>query len=80
MKFADCKERLFCELCGQPAERHEIVTRGSGGPREPWNQLTLCRDHHDAFHRIGRTSFAAAYPQFAERIESACERMGRVMR
>jgi hypothetical protein len=56
------------------------VTRGSGGPREPWNQLTLCRDHHDAFHRIGRTSFARRFPQFAARIEAACARMGRVMR
>lgn len=74
-----------CEVCGAcSAQRHEIVSRGSGGPREDWNTIWLCPDHHtlgpDAYHRIGRTTFAARFPQFAERIVLACARMGRVLR
>jgi hypothetical protein len=74
----------FCELCGRPGECHHIITRGSGGDDDPSNIMILCPDHHTlgptAFHRIGRSSFAAAYPQFADKIAAACERAGRVMR
>lgn len=81
MKFHDFDEWHSCELCGQQASPHEIVTRGSGGKREPINVIWLCPDHHtmgpDAFHRIGRESFMARFPQFRERIEAACEKYGR---
>jgi hypothetical protein len=84
VKFPDCDEVNRCEICNQPASPHEIVTRGSGGKRVPWNVIYLCDDHHTlgatAFHRLGRTSFAAAYPQFAGKIEAACARAGRVLR
>jgi hypothetical protein len=72
----------YCAICGRPAHPHEIVTRGSGGPREPWNVIDLCDDHHtlgaDSFHRLGRYSFAKRWPQFSDKIKAACERMGRV--
>ena len=55
------------------------MTRGAHGPRDPWNVIYLCDDHHtlgpDAFHRIGRSTFAARFPQFEEKIRAACERM-----
>ena len=67
-----------CELCGAPADPHEWVTRGAHGPREGWNQASLCRFHHGQYHSMGRVSFAMAYPQFMERIKAACERCGKV--
>lgn len=82
-KFHDLDEWHGCEVidCNQTASPHEIVTRGSGGKREPDNVIWLCDDHHtmgpDAFHRIGRESFMARFPQFRERIESACAYYGR---
>lgn len=80
-KYHDCDEWHSCEICDQRADPHEIVTRGSGGKREPDNVIYLCPDHHtmgpDAFHRIGRESFMERFPQFRERIEKACEKYGR---
>jgi hypothetical protein len=83
VKFNDIDEWHGCEVygCNQRASQHEIVTRGSGGKREPINVIWLCDDHHvlgpDAFHRIGRESFMARFPQFRERIEAACAHYGR---
>jgi hypothetical protein len=35
VKFTDCDEPKHCEICGARADPHEIISRGSGGPREP---------------------------------------------
>jgi hypothetical protein len=78
MKFDDCRKVYACEICGAPAEAHEIITRKTGGPCEEWNQIRFCRVHHRLIHSLGRYSFALAYPQFRDKIEAACERMGRV--
>lgn len=69
---------LVCEICGAPADTHEWVTRGAGGPCEDWNQGRLCRFHHGQYHNMGRVSFAIKYPQFMERIKTACEQCGKV--
>jgi len=71
------REPRFCEICGRDAETHHWVSRGSGGPREPWNEVPLCRVHHCYAHSLGRVSFAYRYPQFEARIRDACERCGR---
>jgi hypothetical protein len=86
MKYHDIDDRHFCQVygCAERAEKHHIISRGSGGPDDEWNILWLCAFHHrmrpDSFHRLGRSSFAAAYPQFADKIAAACERAGRVMK
>lgn len=81
MRFDDCREVHTCEICHRPAQRHHIITRGSGGKDDEVNIMYLCPDHHtmgpDAFHRIGRESFMARFPQFRERIEAACAAYGR---
>lgn len=78
-------ELHHCEICGAPwAQRHEIISRKTGGPREAWNTLWLCADHHTlgpySFHKLGRYSFAIMWPQFFDKIKSACERMGRTFK
>jgi hypothetical protein len=78
MKYPDCQVVRYCEHCGKPAEAHEIISRGSGGPREPWNTIYLCRVHHRMFHDMGRYSFSLRFPMFYEKIKVACERAGRV--
>lgn len=77
--------KLNCVICGKPhAQCHEIVTRGAGGPREEWNTLLLCADHHTmgpyAFHRIGRYTFAMLYPWVYDKIKEACRRAGKTFR
>jgi hypothetical protein len=79
MKFDDCYAIHYCEQCGSIAEAHEIISRGSGGPREPWNTIYLCRVHHRLYHDLGRYTFALRFPMFYERIEAACRRAGRVL-
>lgn len=34
--------------CGSPnsLETHHIIPRGTQGPDEPWNLITLCEHHH----------------------------------
>jgi len=81
VKFEDCNEIHRCEICNERADPHEIITRATGGPREPWNVIYLCPVHHTmgpfAFHRLGRVGFAIKFPQFRDKIIAACERMGR---
>jgi len=67
-----------CEVCQAPStDLHHIITRKTGGPDEYWNYLALCKIDHQVFHMMGRYSFTVRYPQFREKIQSACERMGR---
>jgi 5-methylcytosine-specific restriction endonuclease McrA len=68
-----------CEICGaSPVDGHHIISRATGGVEEEWNYLALCRVDHAVFHMMGRYSFAQRYPQFEEKIKTACENMGRV--
>lgn len=77
MKGDDCNPVKRCELCGDRADPHEIVTRGSGGKREPWNVIYLCLAHHREFHDRGRSTWARLHPEYLNKIKAACERMGR---
>lgn len=42
----------YCQLCSKSGllDNHHIFAKGSGGPDEKWNLITLCRDCHNAFH------------------------------
>lgn len=83
MKYHDIDDRPFCEVfaCAERAERHHIISRGSGGSDEPYNILHLCLYHHrlgrDAYHYIGRATFAQRFPDLADKIKAACDMAGR---
>lgn len=49
-------EILNCVACGrQPADKHHIRSRKSGGPDVEWNLIPLCREHHVMIHVKGNT-------------------------
>lgn len=52
-----------CVVCGRPGEAHHVITRGAGGPDEPWNLMGLDRWHHVEIHQIGNTKMAEKYRQ-----------------
>jgi len=68
---------MRCELCGQPADTHHIVSRGAGGPDVPWNTLRLCWYHHGQFHHYGWRRFCDYYPRLAPKIVLARELAGK---
>jgi len=80
MKYHDCDTSKRCEICGDPANPHEIISRGSGGKREAWNVIYLCFKHHREYHDKGRTTWIAMYPEFEDKIVAACSRMGRIIK
>jgi hypothetical protein len=80
MRYDDCKVAKRCEICGQRADPHEIISRKTGGPREAWNVIYLCFIHHREYHDLGRSSWARKYPQFLDKITAACEQAGRIMK
>jgi hypothetical protein len=53
---------MNCIICGRPADRHHIKTRGSGGGDEESNILLLDRIHHVEIHKMGLNSFIKKYP------------------
>lgn len=58
---------LRCVICQSPGcDLDHIKTRGSGGTDEDWNLWALCRNCHQARHRMGIGTFVSKYPQ-AER-------------
>lgn len=56
-----------CAICGRPAERHHILSRGAWGKaaETPDNIIHLCPSHHTlgptAIHRMGVRSWARHY-------------------
>ena len=70
---------MRCEICGLPADRHHVVSRGAGGVDEEYNILLLCRGHHREIHSIGWRTFARRYPKVREAVEAARYRQGRKM-
>jgi hypothetical protein len=68
-----------CEACGivESKEYHHVLTRATGGPSEDWNALDLCTICHMNILAEGRKTFASRYPRVAEKIKSACAKMGR---
>ncbi len=54
---------MNCLACNrQPADRHHIKTRGSGGTDEDFNLIALCRICHTAIHRMGSVKFILKHP------------------
>lgn len=66
-----------CEICGGPAEPHEIVSRGAGGKREPWNTIYLCRPCHRYYDDAGWVRFVAAYPALRAKVQEARRTAGK---
>lgn len=63
---------MNCAICrASNADRHHIVSRGSGGGDEEWNLIYLCRIHHVEFHTVGWFVFSRKHPVVAERIKNA---------
>lgn len=58
-----------CVACGSsPADPAHIRSRGAGGPDEPWNLLSLCRNCHIYQHRSGWKKFSEVFPKVWERL------------
>ncbi len=58
-----------CDICGmKPVDPAHIKTRGSGGPDEHWNLMSLCRVHHTEQGQLGFYKMAKKYPFFAQMI------------
>jgi hypothetical protein len=75
------KAHPACEACGfKTEELHHIISRKTQGPDEDWNWLALCLVCHRIYHDFGRTTFAERFPHLREKIETACEKMGRMMK
>ena len=55
-----------CAVCGQKAELHHVDAVGAGRNRKEichigMRVLPLCREHHTAIHKIGKTDFLNRY-------------------
>lgn len=55
-----------CSVCGKngPNDPSHLRSRGAGGPDEDWNVVSMCRDHHNEWHRKGVTTFLKEHPSF----------------
>ena len=61
-----CLINKKCVVCGRKAELHHVDTVGRGNNREQINHIgkeaiSLCRNHHEEYHRIGKTEFFERY-------------------
>ena len=55
-----------CILCGKDGEQHHWQAIGIGRDRKVFDdsnltKISLCREHHDEAHNIGRDTFASRY-------------------
>ena len=72
------KETLFdsirsqrCLVCSKlGVDVAHVKTRGSGGPDEAWNLMSLCRRDHAIQHQIGIVSFIRLHPTVAAYLAS----------
>ena len=56
-----------CDICGvKPSDAAHIKTRGSGGPDEHFNLMSLCRAHHTEQGQIGFYKMVQKYPFFGQ--------------
>lgn len=48
-----------CIVCKRtPSDPDHVKTKGSGGPDEIWNLMSLCRRCHTEKHKIGLVTFS----------------------
>ena len=65
-EYKDHVRTLPCLVCGGAAEGHHIFSVGMGRDRktpkwEDYTLISLCREHHQALHQIGRKTFEKKY-------------------
>jgi hypothetical protein len=61
-----CLINKKCAVCGKKAELHHVDTIGMGNDRtevqhEGREGMSLCREHHNEMHQIGKASFFEKY-------------------
>ena len=61
-----CLVNKRCPVCGKKADLHHIDAVGMGRDREEiihegLEVLSLCREHHTEFHKIGKSAFSEKY-------------------
>lgn len=61
-----CLINKKCVICGKKAELHHVDAVGMGNDRTEINHIgkeaiSLCRNHHEEYHRIGKTEFFERY-------------------
>lgn len=61
-----CLINKKCAVCGRRADLHHIDTVGMGNDRTQISHIgkevmSLCRNHHEEFHKIGKDSFFSLY-------------------
>lgn len=62
----------YCAACGAPASPpHHLHTRGTGGPDDSWNLLSLCAKHHTEIGTMGNALFMRKYPETRKKIMRA---------
>lgn len=71
------REVRRCEVCGAVADAHHIVSRGAGGSDEPYNLISLCRQHHGDYHQVGWVKFLEWFPALGPKVRTAREMAGR---
>lgn len=70
-------DRCECGCGGEAMPPHHIITRGAlGVDDQPENLIALCYVCHSAIHTLGRDTFAKRFPEAAEKIREAKERVG----
>jgi len=68
-----------CMICAREgADVHHWITRGAGGGDDPDNLVSLCREHHNLVHQLGRETFSVLYLNTINtyRIYNGLERIG----
>ena len=60
--------QMPCSACLKtgPSDPHHIKTVKSGGHDQPWNVVSLDREHHQELHKIGLNRFVIRYPMFKQ--------------
>jgi len=52
-----------CVVCGRKeVDPCHIRSRGAGGPDEEFNLIRMCREHHQAQHKLGWITFIKKNP------------------
>lgn len=58
-----------CVLCGKPSDPAHIKSRGAGGPDDPQNIVSLCREHHSMQHQYGHIRMMEKFPPYRFHLE-----------
>jgi hypothetical protein len=68
-KLLDEVKTRPCFVCRyRPTDPCHIISRGSGGPDEPYNVISLCRKHHQLHHSLGWFKMCEEHPFLKQEI------------